>query len=100
MLYYGDMKTLGTLIQIEIIKVTEKKTASGLYLGKDKWGEKENTGIIIALPSNYDVDPILKVGQTILFNPYALLETNDEKIHLVKEEDVLAILEESDGSTD
>lgn len=93
------MKTLGNLIQIEIIKVTEKKTASGLYLGKDKWGEKENTATIIALPENGDVDPLLANGQQILFNPYAIIDTHDEKIHLIKAEDVLAILEETDGST-
>ena len=87
------MKTLGTLVAIEIIKITEKKTASGLYLGKDKWGEKENTATILTLPEKNPVKE-LKAGQVVLFNPYAAIDTNDEKVHLIKAEDILAILEE------
>ena len=82
------MKPLNNLIAIEIKRAEEKRTAGGIVLPRDKWGEKENIAIIKDLGGSH---PSLKVEDQVLINPYAVLDTPDENIKLIKYEDILAL---------
>lgn len=83
------MKALHDLVVIKIEKQGAKKTASGLYLPEDKWGEKENVAEII--DSRID-DADIKVGDRVLINPYAVLDTPEKEMKLIKYIDILAVL--------
>lgn len=86
------MKPLKDLIVIEIETISDKKTDTGLYLPKDRWGEKENVAVIKAIPDG--LTALLKVGDKVVINPYAVLDTPDKVQKLIRLDDILAIWEE------
>lgn len=83
------MKALHNLIVIKIEDETNKKTATGLIIPKDKWGEKQNVAEVI---EHSIVDAPFKVGDTVLVNPYAIIDTPDKELKLIKYTDILAVM--------
>lgn len=83
------MKALHNLIVIRIEDETNKKTATGLVIPKDKWGEKQNVAEIVDVAID---DADIKVGDTVLINPYAVLDTPQKELKLIKYTDILAVL--------
>jgi chaperonin GroES len=95
------LKPLEDRVILKQHKETEKKSESGLILSAVQ--EKEsNEGIIVAvgegrvLPSGVRVDMDVKVGDKVVFNPYATqkVEYENEEYHIVFSKDILAILED------
>ena len=90
------MKALHNLIVIKIEDETNKKTATGLVIPKDKWGEKQNVATIEEI--NIEVEPgrtgalLPKKGDRVLINPYAVLDTPEKELKLIKYTDILAVL--------
>jgi len=84
------MKPLKNLIVIEIITAQEKVTVGGLVMPKDKWGEKQNLAEIISISSLF-LEPEFKVGDKVVINPYAILDTPHDTQKLIKESDILAL---------
>lgn len=85
------MKALHNLIVIKIEDETNKKTATGLVIPKDKWGEKQNVAIIEDI--SIETLPVeLKTGDRVLINPYAVLDTPEKELKLIKYTDILAVL--------
>lgn len=89
MLYNGFMKALHDLVVIKIEEQGNKKTAGGLYLPQDKWGEKGNVAEIIDV---HIVDSGIKVGDRVIINPYAVMDTPEKEMKLIKYIDILAVL--------
>lgn len=82
------MKALHNLVVIKIEEQGNKKTATGLYLPQDKWGEKDN----IAIVENAGTQKEIKKGDRVLINPYAVLDTPEKELKLIKFIDILAVL--------
>jgi chaperonin GroES len=94
------LKPLEDRVILKQHKETEKKSESGLILSAVQ--EKEsNEGIIVAvgegrvLPSGVRVDMDVKVGDKVVFNPYATqkVDHDGEEYHILYTKDILAILE-------
>jgi co-chaperonin GroES (HSP10) len=83
------MKALHNLVVIKIEEQGNKKTATGLYLPQDKWGEKGNVAEIV---EHSIVDAPFKAGERVLINPYAVLDTPEKDLKLIKYIDILAVL--------
>lgn len=77
-----------------------KKTASGILIPDAAKQEKATRGVVLAVgPGRMNDDgkvlPMsLKVGQKVYFNPgwESEIEVDDEKLHLIHESDVKAII--------
>lgn len=89
--YTYDMKPLKNLIVIEIVKPTQKVTVGGLVMPTDKWGERQDLAEIIALPALLPMNLDLKVGDKVVINPYAIIDTPHATQKLIKESDILAL---------
>lgn len=91
------------LVQIQKNDQKEKKTESGIILAanKNQPAEKESTGTVVAvgtgryLASGHLISPCAKVGERVIFNKFAGTEIEDgEELYLlIKENDILAIIE-------
>lgn len=81
-------KPLRDFIIIKLQKVDEKKNASGIFLPENAWHDHEPLAEIISVGP--DVTTI-KVGESVLVNPYAILDIpNEEDIKIIKECDIIA----------
>lgn len=90
------------VLKIQEVK-REQKTASGIYLMKEGTQQSLRTDFaeVIAVGegrrlNNGELLPMaVKAGQMVMFNKYAGTEivTNDEKFLILKESDILAIVE-------
>lgn len=83
------MKPLNNLISIIIDEIEEKRSASGLYIPQDKWGEKQHLATIVAVSDTYEGP--LQADMKVVINPYAVLDTPHKEQKLIKDVDVLAI---------
>jgi chaperonin GroES len=94
-----NLKPLGDRLVVEP-KEKETTTASGLVL-PDTASEKPQQGVVLSIgPGARDEDGKriamdVKVGDTVLFAKYAGTEVkvNDKKLLILKESDILAIVE-------
>ena len=94
------LKPLGSRIVVETIE-QEEKTVSGIYL-PDTAKEKPMQGMIVAVGEGDRDDDgkrikmDVKVGDKVLFNKYSGTEVklDDKKVLVMKESDVLAIIED------
>lgn len=94
------LKPLGDRVVVEPME-QEEKTASGIILPETA-KEKPQKGVIIAAgPGRYGeederVPMDVKVGDHVLYAKYAGTEVkiNDKKLLILKESDILAIVEE------
>ena len=94
------LKPLGSRIVVETIE-QEEKTVTGIYL-PDTAKEKPMQGMIVAVgegdrdDDGKRIDMDVKVGDKVLFNKYSGTEVklDDKKVLVMKESDVLAIIED------
>jgi chaperonin GroES len=95
-----NLRPLGDRIVVKPVE-GEEKTASGLYLPETA-KEKPQQGEVLAVgPGRYDEDgekrlPLdVKVGDLVLFAKYGGTEIklDGEKVLILKESDVLAVIE-------
>lgn len=90
------MKALHNLIVIKIEDKSTEKTAAGLVIPKDKWGDKQNIATIEEISYQVETYPdgtkAIKKGDRVLINPYAVLDTPEKGIKLIAYQDVLAVL--------
>ncbi len=89
------LKPLADRVIIEPMSA-ETKTASGIYI-PDTAQEKPQKGKVVAVGNGTkDEEMKLKVGDTVLYGKYAGTEVNinNEKYLIMRQSDVLAIIEE------
>lgn len=86
------MKPLKDLIVIQMQEAEEKKMG-GLFIQPPKWAKPTNVGKV--LQKGPEVSSIAE-GDNILINPYAVLDTEEKLIKLVREKDVLCVLDQSE----
>ena len=90
--YTYNMKALHNLVVIKIEDKSTEKTASGLVIPKDKWGEKQNVATIVTEHVIIDGEEELTKDDRVLINPYAVLDTPEKDIKLIAFQDILAVL--------
>jgi chaperonin GroES len=86
--------------RILIKREHEKKTAGGIVI-PDTAGEKPMIGVVVALGSGKVLDngavlePVVKVGDKVLFGKYAGTEVElaGEQLMVMREEDIMGIIE-------
>ena len=86
------MKALHNLVVIKIEDKSVQKTAAGLVIPKDKWGEKQNIATIVSDHVYDNGEEVLTEGDKVLINPYAVLDTPEKDIKLIAYQDILAVL--------
>ena len=93
------LKLLGDKIVIKV-KEEEKKTTGGIVL-PDSAKEKPQQGEVVAVGSGEMIDgkkvPLdVKVGDEVIYSKYSgsEIKMDDEKYLIVKQNDILAIVEE------
>lgn len=93
------LKPLGDKIVIKV-KEEEKKTTGGIVL-PDSAKEKPQQGEVVAVGSGEMIDgkkvPLdVKVGDEVIYSKYSgsEIKMDDEKYLIVKQNDILAIVEE------
>lgn len=79
------MQPLRDLVVIEMKEKEEAKKNTILYAAP-KWPKPQNVGIIIAIGPDTSN---LKVGDECIINPYAVTDTQEERIKLIREKDIL-----------
>lgn len=82
------MKPLKNLLLIEV-EPREKKTESGLYL-KESWEAPKN---IATVKEKGPLVDSVDTGQRVMINPFAVIDTDQENVKLIKESDILAVYE-------
>lgn len=90
-----NLKPLADRVVIEPM-AAETKTASGIYI-PDTAQEKPQKGKIIAVGTGTkDEEMKVKVGDVVLYGKYAGTEINinNEKFLIMRQSDILAIIEE------
>lgn len=87
-----NIKPLGENVLIEPQEV-KKKTEQGIYLPETSSGENPQEGKVIAIGEDEKIK--VKKGQMVIFRRYggADIKINDKKYLLLKNEDILAIIE-------
>ena len=91
------IKPLGARIAVKALEA-EEKTQGGIYIAT-KSEEKVTQGTVVALGSGVvddkPVDFTVALGQVVVFNQYSAteVESGDEAYLVLKEDDVLAIIE-------
>lgn len=86
------IKPLGKRVLAKKIEVTEKKSAGGIVLPDSVKNEKVVRAKVLAVGTDEKFE--VKVGDEILVGNYSgtELERGDDKLILVKETDILAIV--------
>lgn len=87
-----NVKPLGENVLIEI-QAVKNKTAQGIYLPESDKKETPQEGRIAAIGESKDIK--VKKGQVVIFRQYSGtdIKVNDKKYLLIKNEDILAIIE-------
>jgi chaperonin GroES len=87
-----QVKPLGENVLIKPVK-SNKKTEAGIYLPDSASQERPQEGIVMAIGDNKEIK--VKKNQKVIFNRYGGTEVkiSDEEYLIVKNEDILAILE-------
>lgn len=87
-----SVKPLGENVLIEL-QEAKKKTELGIYLPETASGETPQEGKVIAVGDDKDIK--VKKGQIVIYRRYSGtdIELNDKKYVLIKNEDILAIVE-------
>jgi len=98
---FKGLKPVGEYILVEPQEESEKTTASGLIIQSSSQGERPQQGTIVALgagkldENGKRVEFNVEVGQVVMFKRYSPeeIEKDGKKYLLMKEGDILAILE-------
>lgn len=87
-----SVKPLGENVLIEL-QEAKKKTELGIYLPETASGETPQEGKVIAVGDDKDIK--VKKGQIVIYRRYSGtdIELNDKKYVLIKNEDILAVVE-------
>lgn len=84
------MQPLKDLLLIEMNEQTKEKASdSGFLWQAPKWAKPENVAKVTAKGPLVDS---VGVGDSILINPYAVIDTTDVNVKLIHEKDVLCLL--------
>lgn len=84
------MQPLKDLIVIEMKEADKEKKVGNLWVQPPKWAKPNSIGEV--LQKGPEVNSV-SVGDRVMINPYAILDTEDKLIKLVREKDVLCLLE-------
>lgn len=84
------MKPLKDLIVIEMQEAEKEKKVGNLWVQPPKWAKPANVGKV--LQKGPEVTSVA-VGDSVLINPYSILDTEDKLIKLVREKDVLCLID-------
>jgi co-chaperonin GroES (HSP10) len=84
----------GWVVVLPIIE-EEVKTQTGIILQEKTDKEKQNLGLVVAVPSK---TPITK-GCKIFYKPYAHIDcqVNEEKYYLIEFQDICGVLNKENG---
>lgn len=80
------MKPLRDLIIIELDKQEKETKKGGLFYQAPRWAKPTNIGKVL------EIGPEVKsieAGAYYLINPYAVIDTEDPQIKLIREGDIL-----------
>lgn len=84
-------KPLKPLKDLVLIQVEDKnaptQTAAGITIPPAQWAKPSSVATVTAI--GRDVQEI-QVGRQYVINPYAVIDTKDALIKLIKEKDILA----------
>lgn len=84
------MQPLKDLILIEMQDQAKEKKVGNLWVQPPRWAKPTNVGVV--LQKGPEVTSVAE-GDSILINPYAVLDTEEKFIKLVREKDVLCLLD-------
>jgi len=87
-----NVKPLGENVLIETQEM-KNKTATGIYLPESNEKETPKEGRVVAIGDAKEIE--VKKGQTVIFRQYSGTDVkiNGKKYILIKNEDILAIVE-------
>ena len=87
-----NIKPLGENVLIEL-EETKEKTAQGIYLPETNSGEEPKEGKVLAIGGDEKIK--VKKGQKVIFRRYSGTDVKkgEKKYVLIKNEDILAVLE-------
>lgn len=78
------MKPLKDLLIVEI--QDEEKRDSGLYV-REAWAKPKNIAKILEIGP--DVEITFETDELVVINPYAVIDTEDKAVKLIREKDIL-----------
>lgn len=97
-MFEKNFKPAGDRLLIKLFE-SESKTASGLFI-PDAAKEKARTGTVLAVgPGRRDqsgaaISMAFKAGDVVYFGKYAGTDVGQEDLMIVKEEEILGVLEQ------
>lgn len=92
------MKPLKDLIVIKLDeKPTERKSSAGLFLPQEKWEKPRNIATVVEVGPDVNkgvqsTAVMITEGKRVVFNPYAVLDTDEENTKLIREKDLLCLI--------
>ncbi|TAK95689.1 co-chaperone GroES [Patescibacteria group bacterium] len=88
----SKVQPLGENVLIQPVKA-DKKTTTGIFLPESASAEKPQEGRVIAVGEHKEIK--VKKGQRVIFRRYSGTEVkiDDEEYLIVKNEDVLAVIQ-------
>ncbi len=97
----SKIKPLGDRVLVQRTTDTMEKTASGIYIPDTVKKEKPEQGKVVAVgegrrENGKAVPPTVSVGDTVVFSKYGYdeIKIDDEEYLIIKEENILAIINE------
>ena len=83
------MQPLKDLIVLEMIEEAKEKKVGNLWVQPPKWAKPNSIGKVTHKgPEVSSVD----IGTTVMVNPYALLDTQEKNVKLIREKDLLCLI--------
>lgn len=85
------MKPLKDLILIEINPEPKEQKKGGILFQAPRWAKPSNIGKVL------EKGPLasgVEVGKYYLVNPYAVIDTEDKTIKLIREDDILCQMDD------
>ena len=84
------MKPLKDLIVIEMQEADKEKKVGNLWVQPPRWAKPTNVGRVLQVGPEVTS---VAVDDSVLINPYAVLDTEEKFTKLIREKDVLCLLE-------
>ena len=83
------MQPLKDLIVLEMQPEQKEKKVGNLWIQPPKWAKPNSVGKVLDKGPEVSV---VAVDDNVLVNPYALLDTQEKNIKLIREKDLLCLL--------
>ena len=81
-----------TLVLIEVAdKDAPVVTESGITIPPKQWAKPSSKGVVLAIGKNVED---LNIGDKVIINPYAVIDTDNKLQKLIHEKDILTTWEE------